>query len=148
MALAPGSSSWIEYQGDRSASAITQWATSLITSKVVTLRNEAALKTFLAQCGGPTPGKKSSASKAAAAWSVCLVLVSDKQQVPNLWKSLSVAYEGKVAFGFVPADNQAVLAALGAAAEHKGKDSSSRVVAICNGDLRTSEAYKGDIISL
>jgi protein disulfide-isomerase A6 len=140
MALGPHSKSWQEYQGDRSAAAISNWATSLIGNEAATLKKEADLASLLAQCGGSSSSKKKGG---AASWGLCMLLVSSKSSVPSLWKALSVAYKGKVAFGFVAADAKGVLAKLGAAAE-LGSGQSSRVVSICNGDIRTAEAYTGE----
>jgi protein disulfide-isomerase A6 len=142
MALGPHSKSWQEYQGDRSAAAISSWATSLIGSEAATLRKEADLTSLLAQCGGSSSSSKKKQG-GAASWGLCMLLVSSKSSVPSLWKALSVAYKGKVAFGFVAADAKGVLEKLGAAAE-LGSGQSSKVVSICNGDIRTAEAYTGE----
>jgi protein disulfide-isomerase A6 len=144
MALGPHSKSWQDYQGDRSAAAIGNWATSLIGNEAATLKKEADLNSLLAQCGGSSSSsKKNSKQGSAASWGLCMLLVSSKASVPSLWKALSVAYKGKVAFGFVAADVKDVLAKLGAAAE-LGSGQSSKVVSICNGDVRTAEAYTGE----
>jgi hypothetical protein len=142
MALAPHSKSWQEYQGDRSAAAISNWATSLIGNEAVTLKKDSDLTALLAQCGGSSSSSKKKQGSAAS-WGLCMVLVSSKSSVPSLWKALSVVYKGKVAFGFVAADAKGVLAKLGAAGEI-AEGQSSRVVSICNGDVRTAEAYTGE----
>ncbi|WIA21255.1 hypothetical protein OEZ85_000490 [Tetradesmus obliquus] len=152
MALAPHSKSWQEYQGDRSAAALSSWATSLIGNDAVVLKKESDLSSFLSQCGSSsssgtgTSSRKKQGSAAGASWGLCMVLVSSKSTVPSLWKALSVAYRGKAAFGFVTADAKGVLAQLGAAGE-LGSGQSSRVVSICNGDVRTAEAYSGTVKS-
>lgn len=141
MALAPGSSRWQEYQGDRGAASIGNWATSLIANAATTLTKEAHLQSLLSQCGGRAGGKGAKRGSSAS-WSVCLLLVSRKPTVPSLWKALSQVYQGKAAFGFVSSESSAVLSQLGAAAELGG--AKSKVVAICNGDVRTAEAYTGE----
>lgn len=138
-ALAPGSSRWQEYAGDRGAKALSDWATGLIGSAVTSVRKEAELAAFLGQCGGA--GAKRGAKGGSAAWGVCLLLLSDKGSVPSLWKALSVAFKGKAALGFVGPDAKAVLSELGPAA------AGAKVVTVCNGDLRTAEAYAGALKS-
>lgn len=138
-ALAPGSSTWTDYQGDRSAASLSKWATGLIGNAAVNIKKEADLDSFLAKCGGSGSGSsKGSKKDTAASWGLCLLLSSDKASMPSLWKALSVAFKGKVAFGFIGSGAQpAVAAKLGEA----GKE--SKVVSVCNGDLRTAEAFKG-----
>jgi protein disulfide-isomerase A6 len=143
MALGPHSKSWQEYQGDRNAAAISNWATSLIGNEAATLKKDSDLTSLLAQCGGSSASSSKRKQANTASWGLCMVLVSSKSSVPSLWKALSVAYKGKVAFGFVAAESKAVLAQLGAAGE-LGSGQSSRVVLICNGDVRTAEAYTGE----
>jgi len=139
-ALAPGSSTWTDYQGDRSAASLSKWATGLIGNAAVNIKKEADLDSFLAKCGGSgsSSSPKGSKKETAASWGLCLLLSSDKASMPSLWKALSVAFKGKVAFGFIGSGAQpAVAAKLGEA----GKQ--SKVVSVCNGDLRTAEAFKG-----
>lgn len=107
-ALSPGSSTWADYQGDRSAASISSWATSLIGNAAVNIKKEADLNTFLSKCGGSGGSGSGSGGKkgdAAASWSLCLLLSSDKSSMPSLWKALSVANKGKVAFGFIGASH-------------------------------------------
>lgn len=138
-ALSPGSSTWADYQGDRGAAAISNWAQSLIGNAATNIKKEADLTAFLARCGGSSGSKGGGSSKKdAAAWSTCMVLLSDKASMPTLWKALSVAFKGKIAFGFVGSSAQpAVMSQLSGAAD------GSKVVTICNGDLRTAEPFKG-----
>lgn len=144
MALSPFSSTWQEYQGDRSASAISSWATSLIGNAAFTVTKAAELKSLLEQCGASSTGSsKRSSAKGGASWSLCLLLVSDKSSAPSLWKALSVAYRGKVAFGFVSSGAQQVLQQLGAAGDLGSEK--SRVISICNGDVRAAEIFKGEL---
>eukprot|EP00878_Enallax_costatus_P019611 GHUV01020694.1.p1 GENE.GHUV01020694.1~~GHUV01020694.1.p1 ORF type:complete len:238 (+),score=63.51 GHUV01020694.1:1077-1790(+) len=147
MALSPYSSSWQEYQGDRSASAISSWATGLVGNAAFTLQREHELQSLLQQCGGSTStsSKKSSSKGSGASWGLCLMLVSEKSTIPSLWKALSVAYRGKVAFGFVSSGSAQVLKQLGPAGD-LGSDK-SRVISICNGNVRTAEVYKDTLKS-
>lgn len=97
MALSPGSSTWTEYQGDRSAASLSNWATGLIGNAAVNIKKAADLDSFLAKCGGAAASSKSSKKDAgAASWGMCLLLSSDKASMPSLWKALSVAFKGKV----------------------------------------------------
>lgn len=102
MALSPGSTTWAEYQGDRSAASISSWATGLIGNAAANIKKQADLDTFLAKCGGAVGGGKagggSSGKKeaAAASWGLCVLLASDKSSMPSLWKALSQAFKGKV----------------------------------------------------
>lgn len=139
-ALSPGSSTWAEYQGDRGAASISSWATGLIGNAAVAIKKQADLDALLAKCGGAGSASSNKGSKkdAAAAWSLCLVLFSSKASMPSLWKALSVAHKGKVAFGFVGSSASAELAAkLGV------EGTESKVLSVCNGDLRTIQAYTG-----
>eukprot|EP00879_Flechtneria_rotunda_P019627 GHRR01020623.1.p1 GENE.GHRR01020623.1~~GHRR01020623.1.p1 ORF type:complete len:286 (+),score=88.15 GHRR01020623.1:1338-2195(+) len=147
-ALAPGSSQWQDYQGDRSAAAISNWATSLIGNAAAIIRRDSDLKSLLERCGGgssSSPAASKRSSKSGASWGLCLLLVSQRAAVPSLWKALSVAFRGKVAFGFLGPNLQVDLQQLGQAAVLGS--ASSKVVAICNGDVRTAEAYTGTLKS-
>lgn len=145
MALSPYSSSWQEYQGDRSASALSSWATALIGNAATTLKKESELQSLLQQCGGSSGSSRKSSGKAAgASWGLCLILVSEKSSLPSLWKALSVAYRGKVAFGFATSGASQVLQQLGSAGD-LGREK-SRVISVCNGDVRTAEVYKGELL--
>lgn len=140
MALSPGSTTWSEYQGDRGAASISNWATSLIGNAAVNIKKESDLQTFLARCsGGSSSSSKDATKDTAAAWGLCLLLSSDKSSQPSLWKALSVAYKGKVAFGFIGSS-----AAAGLAAKVGVEGKESKVVSVCNGDMRTAEVFKGE----
>lgn len=97
MALSPGSTTWAEYPGDRSAASLSSWATGLIGNAAVNIKKQADLDSFLAKCGSSgSSGKSSKKDAAAASWGLCLVLSSDKSSMPSLWKALSQAFKGKV----------------------------------------------------
>jgi hypothetical protein len=97
MALSPGSTTWAQYQGDRSAASLSSWATGLIGNAAVNIKKQADLDGFLAKCGSSGSTSKGSKKDAAAAsWGMCLVLSSDKSTMPSLWKALSQAFKGKV----------------------------------------------------
>lgn len=105
MALSPGSTTWAEYQGDRSAASISTWATSLIGNAAANIKKQADLDAFLSKCGGSSGGGSKAAGgssgkkeAAAASWGLCVVLASDKSSMPSLWKALSQAFKGKVGF--------------------------------------------------
>ncbi len=108
MALSPGSTTWAEYQGDRSAASLSNWATGLIGNAAVNIKKSGDLDNFLVKCGGAaaSSGKGSKKDIAAASWGLCLVLSSDKASMPSLWKALSVAFKGKVS-GVVACDGAA-----------------------------------------
>ncbi len=150
-ALAPGSSKWQEYRGERSAAALAAWAKGLIPNKVATLRSNADLDALLKRCAGGAGAKKSGDG---ASFGLCVVLVSDKASPPALLQALASAYAGRVAFGFVAAPAAGkkasggaaeVVSALTAAA---GKALAPPVlVSICNGDVGTAEVYSGQLKS-
>lgn len=96
MALSPGSSTWAEYQGDRSAASLSNWATGLIGNAAVYIKKEVDLDAFLSKCGGSGSSKADAKKGAGAAWGLCMLLSSDKSSMPSLWKALSVAFKGKV----------------------------------------------------
>lgn len=87
-----------EYQGERSAAAMKNWALSLIPNKVTSISKLSQLSTLYQQCGG-------AAGAAAAAWGVCMLLLTDKGTTAPLYKSLAAQYAGKVAFGEAKSSN-------------------------------------------
>lgn len=139
-ALRPGSNSWQDYNGARSAGALASWAKGLIPDKVSRLRKRADLDALLAKCGGS--GKRGG-SKEAASWGLCVVLASSKADPPPLLQALASAFSGRVAFGFAPPSAADVLAAL----PGQGNKADSRLFSICNGDLALAELYSGKLKS-
>lgn len=109
-ALSPGSTMWAEYQGDRSAASLSNWATSLIGNAAVNIKKQSDLDSFLAKCGSSGSSSKGSKNDAAAAsWGLCVVLSSDKSSMPSLWKALSQAFKGKVSVSYILLWAQAAL---------------------------------------
>jgi protein disulfide-isomerase A6 len=153
-ALTPraGADGWVEYQGQRGAKDIADFAVSLIPSSVHYLSRRADLDSFLVRCGGDGGGSgaKRGGGAERAAWGLCVVLLTDKAEAPSLLRALSSAYRGRAAFGVLRAPGalsgkqqqavQEVVTALGPALEGKAAPA---VALVCNGDLRTAEAYAG-----
>lgn len=76
----------IEYQGDRSARHLRDWALAQLPKHVKTVAKEAQLSDFLRQCqGGGGAG-----GAAGARWGVCTLLLSDKGETSALYKSLAM----------------------------------------------------------
>ena len=161
---------WVDYNGERTAAALSRWAASLVPSRSEALRERGDLDALLSRCGGPkvrggAAAKKSSSFTTAASSGLCLVLVTPKPETPSLWKALSLAYDGAVAFGAARrkgnggGDDAASLlleaarkanataAAEADAAAAKSGSADSRVVAVCNGDLAGAEMYTGRLKS-
>lgn len=158
---------WVDYNGERTAGALSKWAASLVPGRSESLRDKGDLDALLARCGGPKAsggGKKSGGSAASAG--LCLVLVTPKSETPSLWKALSLAYDGAVAFGAARrkegqqkddaaallleaarSANATAFAEADAAAAKNGGGSDARVVAVCNGDLSGAEVYTGRLKS-
>lgn len=141
-ALTPRSSTWTNYQGQRSAKALSDWAISLIPSAISHLRNSADLATFLQRCGGASSSTAKGAKKAkgGASWGLCMVLVTDKADVPALYKGLSAAFANEVAFGMVRSSSEGL-------AKQLNTSTVPSVVSICNGDLSSLEVYSGKLKS-
>ena len=102
----PTIKSWVngkthDYNGERSASALKNWALSLIPNKVVTVSKPAQLSDFLQRCSD-----SSKTGKDAAAWGLCVLLLTAKTETAALYKSLSGQYAGKVAFGEARGSNK------------------------------------------
>lgn len=82
---------------------------------------------------------------AHASWDVCMVLISDKADTPALLKSLSTTYEGKVAFGFVRSNKEALVSKL--LPEGASAPKMPALVTICNGDLSMRALFSGQLKS-
>jgi len=165
---------WHDYSGERTAAALSKWAAGLIPSgRSAALSDRGDLDALLARCGGGRPrprgaaraaaaGRQASGGGGAATAGLCLVLATSKAETPSLWKALSLAYDGAVAFGAARRSQQggggaaeALLAAaraanataadLADASASAGSD--ARVVAVCNGDLAGAEMYTGRLKS-
>ena len=94
----------VDYNGDRSAGGLKDWAISLIPSKVTQLPSPEKLPGFLQRCGGAGGGGGEAKGKKArdgASWGGCVILFSDKKQTSPLYKSLAAQHAGKLAFGEV-----------------------------------------------
>ena len=94
----------VDYNGDRSAGSLKDWAISLIPNRVTHLPSPEKLQGFLQRCGGSSGGDaKGKTAKDGTAWGGCVVLFSDKKQTSPLYKSLAAQHAGKLAFGEVRA---------------------------------------------
>lgn len=91
----------IDYNGDRSAQHLKDWAISLIPQKVTVIPSADAMTAFLQRCGGPGGGKGKKQGKDGASWGGCVLLFSDKKQTSPLYKSLAAQFAGRLAFGEV-----------------------------------------------
>lgn len=151
-AFVPGSGP-VDYPGDRSAKSISDWALSLIPSKVVSVGKQEHLTGLLAQCGGSGGSRGSKGGKAS--WALCVVLITAKSETPSLYKSLSGVYAGKVAFGELRASGAGVTADQAAVAKRLGVDLAAEkaagklplLVTVCNGDVALVERYAGQLKS-
>ncbi len=164
--LAPGGKGWVDYQGQRTASSIAEWATSLVPNHVQRLqqsKGKPGLDAFLARCassssaagkakkGGSGSGSSSKAGGGGpAAWGVCALLISEKDSVPALYKALSSVYKGNIALGMVGASSAMVAdvqkgMSPDMAQQIEGKG--SVLLTLCNGDLSTAEVYSGKLKS-
>ncbi|CAL5222385.1 g4741 [Coccomyxa viridis] len=128
----------IDYNGDRSAGHLKDWAISLIPQKVTVLSSGEKLEAFLERCGGGD-GKAKKSAKSGAAWGGCVLLFSDKKQTSPLYKSLAAQYAGKLAFGEVRG--------LGEMAANFGVDTAPALLVVCNGDPTTADRYDGEFKS-
>ncbi len=123
---------WLDYNGERSASAIRDWAlASLPMDHVRVLRDDEALQGFL----------KASQTTSVARWSVGVVLLTDKSTTSALYKSLAMRYKGRIAFGEVRRKSSTVVSQFGEA----GAEGGSRLVAICGGDVRFTVPFEGEM---
>ncbi|KAK9909480.1 hypothetical protein WJX75_002926 [Coccomyxa subellipsoidea] len=130
----------IDYNGDRSAQHLKDWAISLIPNKVAVLGSPDKLEAFLGRCGGgKEAGKGKKAGKDGASWGGCVLLFSDKKQTSPLYKSLSSQYAGKLAFGEVRG--------LGEMAAKFGVEAAPTLLVVCNGDPNTAERFQGEFKS-
>lgn len=80
-----------DYNGDRSAKALTDWALKLVPSGAVQhVDSMSKLEALFGVCkGGGKGGKKASSA-------LCVVLVTDKAETSTMYKALAHAYSGKV----------------------------------------------------
>lgn len=168
---------WVDYNGERTAAALSKWAASLVPSRSEALHDRGDLDALLARCGGPKAvgaGGRRGVGASAASSGLCLVLVTPKPETPSLWKALSLAYDGAVAFGTARRKdggrqqqqqqqggydtaslvleaarrhNATAAAEADAAAAKSGGAGDARVVAVCNGDLSGAEIYTGRLKS-
>lgn len=74
-----------------------------------------------------------------------MVLISDKADTPALLKSLSNVYDGKVAFGFVRSNKEALVSKL--LPEGGSAPKMPALVTICNGDLSMRTLFSGQLKS-
>ncbi len=123
---------WLDYNGERSASAIRDWALALLPmDHVRVLSDDEALQGFL----------KASQTTRVARWSVGVVLLTDKGTTSALYRSLSMRYKGRIAFGEVRRKSSAVVSQFG----ETGAEEGSRLVAVCGGDVRFTVPFKGEM---
>lgn len=128
------SGQWIDYNGERSASAIKDWALGLLpVENVRVVRDDDALQKFL----------KASQTTSVARWSIGVVLVTDKSATSALYKSLAMRYKGRIAFGEVRRKSAA--ASVVSAFSASGSPSGSSLLAVCGGDVRFAVPYTGEM---
>lgn len=120
---------WIDYSGDRSASALKDWGLGLLPNDVSILMNEGSLATFL----------KASQSANTARWGVGVILFSAKDTTSALYKSLALRYKGRIAFGEIR--KKSALAAHG----DFGITDYPTIIAVCGGDSRSTLKFSGDL---
>lgn len=119
---------WIDYNGDRSAVSLKNWALGLIPENNVLLINrEAHLKKM-----------KEDIEKSR--WNVGIVLLTTKTETPPLFKSLALRYEGRIPFGIVRKadDNKAM-------ADAFNSTSLPMVAALCGGGGQVTIKYDGEL---
>ncbi|KAG1679247.1 hypothetical protein FOA52_009276 [Chlamydomonas sp. UWO 241] len=129
-----------DYSGERSSKAIYEHVMSLLPSYVTRVKTSADLLKLLSSCGGK--GGAGGSKKSKASWDVCVVRLSDKSKTPPSYVALSNSFKGKIAFG------EARLPSEQAVADSLGVPSGGKlptVIAVCNGDLRLSQQYRGDM---
>ena len=95
-----------EYNGDRSAKSIKDFAMGLVPNKVTNVGSQQQLGSFLAQCSR-------AGGKPAAAWGVCILLLTAKTSTAPMYKSLAAQFEGKLAFGEARSSNQDIASKFG-----------------------------------
>lgn len=123
---------WLDYNGERSASAIKDWAlASLPMDHVRVLTDDKALQGFL----------KASQTTGVARWSVGVVLLTDKSTTSALYKSLSMRYKGRIAFGEVRRKSSMVMSQFG----ERGAEKGSKLVGVCGGDVRFTVPFEGEM---
>lgn len=137
MARTP-SGTWQEYGGIHNASDIDSWATSLIGSSVYKVKKSPHLLDLFRKCAGVSGSNKKHGQEAAA-WRLCMLLVSNSSSTPAMWKVLSNKYRGKVAFGFVASGALEVRRQL----EQSGTSGDDIVITVCYGSLQTAEVFQG-----
>ncbi|PSC75035.1 domain containing [Micractinium conductrix] len=120
-----------DYQGDRSAKHLRDWALSLLPKHIKTVNKKQQLEDFLKQCA---PGSGSSK------WGVCALLLSNRGDTSALYKSLALRYLGKVAFGEVLRSNAEVSAAVGVT-EYP------TLLVVCGGNKDVVVKYEGEMKS-
>ena len=116
----------IEYHGDRSAASLRDWGLSLLPQNVQYVRKDADLQEFL----------KSTKSKAR--WGVGILLFSSKKETSALYKSLSLRYKNKIAFGEIKDSAKDLVA------KFKVK-SYPTLIAVCGGDERSLVPFDSEM---
>ncbi|MEW5312785.1 MAG: hypothetical protein WDW38_004393 [Sanguina aurantia] len=156
-----------DYPGPREAKAVAEFALGLVTDSASLVTNLTGVKDdvslLLKRCsggggrpkvplGGGSSGSGSSSSSSSsssslprASWDVCVVLLTARLDVPVMLRALSSVYQGKVVFGAArgEATAQVVANKLGLMLQTK----LPVLVAVCNGDVATAEAYTGELKS-
>lgn len=120
---------WIDYNGDRSGSALKDWGLSLLPNDVQILTNDASLEAFL----------QSSQSAKSARWAVGVILFSAKDNTSALYKSLALRYKGRIAFAEIRKSSALV---------SSGKfriDKYPYLLAVCGGDTRSTMPFSGEL---
>ncbi len=80
---------WVDYHGDRSASALTNWGLGLLPNDLISnLKTDSDLEAYL----------KTAMTSTTARWGIGVVLFSAKDKTRALYKSSALCYRGTIAF--------------------------------------------------
>lgn len=119
----------MEYQGDRSAGHLKDWALGLLPqSNVAVISKPAQLQAFLKKCAPGAGGVK---------WGACMLLFTAKGETSALYKSLALRYKGRLAFGEVRNANREL-------SSRFNVTSHPALLAVCGGAEDATIAYADD----
>ena len=120
---------WVDYNGDRSATHLKDWALGLLPQSAVTvITKPAQLEPFFKKCAPGAGGAK---------WGACALLFTAKGETSALYKSLALRYKGRLALGEVRNANAELAARFNVTAQ-------PALLAVCGGDEGATIAYADD----
>jgi protein disulfide-isomerase A6 len=121
---------WEDYSsGDRSASALKDWALSLIpANKINSISKPAHFTDFRQRVSTSTMTK----------WGSGVLLFTDKPSTGALYKALALRFDGKLAFGVIRSNNKELT-------RQFNVTSFPTIVAICSGNEGSVIRYDGDM---